>query len=126
VIIDVEPAEWDSLLRWKKRSDSFVLTRLKAEAVMLASKDVSGEVIAAMVDRSEKTVRSWLRDWRARRLGSVTTGHAGNENAATLTRGNWSGRAIRPDDPMIRLVTCDNVEGQLDVVQYNLSSFCRS
>jgi transposase len=86
VVIDVEPAEWDSLLRWKKRSDSFTLVRLKAEAVMLASKHVSNDVIAAMVDRSEKTVQGWLRDWRARRLGSVVTGHADNENAAKLTR----------------------------------------
>lgn len=86
MVVDVEPAEWDSLLRWKKRSDSFVLVRSKAEAVMLASKDVGTDVIAAMVDRSEKTVKGWLRDWRARRLGSVVTGHAGNENAAKLTR----------------------------------------
>ncbi len=53
---------------------------------MLASKDVGTDVIAAMVDRSEKTVKGWLRDWRARRLGSVATGHANNENAAKLTR----------------------------------------
>jgi transposase len=86
MMIDVERAEWDSLLRWKKRSDSFVLVRLKAEAVMLASKRVPNDVIAAMVDRSEKTVLEWLRGWRARRLGSVVTGHAGNENAAKLTR----------------------------------------
>lgn len=86
MVIEVEPAEWDSLLRWKKRSDSFVLVRSKAEAVMLASKNVGTDVIAAMVDRSEKTVNVWLRDWRARRLGSVVTGHADNENAAKLTR----------------------------------------
>lgn len=53
---------------------------------MLASKSVEVEVIAAVVDRSEKTVRGWLRDWCARRLGSVVTGHANNENAAKLTR----------------------------------------
>lgn len=53
---------------------------------MLASKDVGTDVIAAVVDRSEKTVRGWLRDWRARRLGSMVTGHADNENAAKLKR----------------------------------------
>jgi transposase len=53
---------------------------------MLASKDVGIDVIAAVVDRSEKTVKDWLRDWRARRLGSVVTGHAGNENAAKLAQ----------------------------------------
>jgi hypothetical protein len=86
MVTEVEPAEWDSLLRWKKRSDSFVLVRSKAEAVILAPKDVGTDVIAAMVDRSEKTVNVWLRDWRARRLGSVVTEHADNENAAKLTR----------------------------------------
>jgi transposase len=86
VVVDVEPAEWDSLLRWKKRSDSFVLVRSKAESVMLASKGVGADVIAAMVDRTEKTVKIWLRDWGVRRLGSVVTGHADNENAAKLTR----------------------------------------
>ncbi|MEJ2859503.1 IS630 family transposase [Saccharothrix sp. CCNWLW140] len=86
MIVEVERAEWDSLLRWKKRSDSFVLVRSKAEAVMLASKGVGADVIAAVAGRSEKTVKGWLRDWRARRLGSVVTGHAKNENAAKLTR----------------------------------------
>jgi hypothetical protein len=34
VMIDVEHAEWDSLLRWKKRSGSFVLVGSVAEAVV--------------------------------------------------------------------------------------------
>jgi transposase len=85
VDVEVEPVEWDSLLRWKKRSDSFVLVRFKAEAVMLASKGVGIDVISAVVDRSQKTVNGWLCDWRARRLGSMVTGHADNENAAKLT-----------------------------------------
>jgi len=32
VLVDVTKEERDVLLRWKKRSDSFVLVRLKAEA----------------------------------------------------------------------------------------------
>ena len=39
-----------------------------------------------MVDRSQRTVRNWLARWRLARLCSVVTGHAGNENAAKLTR----------------------------------------
>ena len=31
-------------------------------------------------------VREWLSEWRRYRLGSVVTGHAGNENAAKLKR----------------------------------------
>lgn len=34
MLIDVTQEEWDALLRWRKRSDSFVLVRLKAEAVL--------------------------------------------------------------------------------------------
>lgn len=86
MIVDVEDAERDVLLRWKKRADSFILVRLKAEAILYVSEGVSAKVVARIVERSEKTVRDWLRDWRVRRLGSVVTGHAGNENAAKLTR----------------------------------------
>ena len=78
--------ERDVLLRWKKRSDSFVLVRLKAEAVLYASRGVDVSIIAEMVDRSRRTVRDWLASWRLTRLCSVVTGHAGNENAAKLTR----------------------------------------
>jgi transposase len=75
------------LIRWKKRNDTFVLVRLKAEAVLYASAGVSVDIIAEFVDRSRKTVLGWLSDWRKWRLGSVVTGHQGNENAAKLTRG---------------------------------------
>ena len=78
--------ERDVLLRWKKRSDSFVLVRLKAEVVLYASRGVDVSIIAEMVDRSQRTVRNWLARWRLARLCSVVTGHAGNENAAKLTR----------------------------------------
>ena len=73
-------------MRWKKRSDSFVLVRLKAEAVLYASRDVDVSIIAEMVDRSRRTVRDWPANWRLTGLCSVVTGHAGNENAAKLTR----------------------------------------
>ena len=39
-----------------------------------------------MVDRSRRTVRDWLASQRPAGLRSVVTGHAGNENAAKLTR----------------------------------------
>ena len=65
--------ERDVLLRWKKRSDSFVLVRLKAEAVLYASRGVDVSIIAEMVDRSKRTVRDWLANWRLARLCSVVT-----------------------------------------------------
>ena len=86
MLVDVTEEERDVLLRWKKRSDSFVLVRLKAEAVLYASRGVDVSIIAEMVDRSQRTVRNWLARWRLARLCSVVTGHAGNENAAKLTR----------------------------------------
>ena len=85
-LVDVTKEERDVLLRWKKRNDSFVLVRLKAEAVLHASRGVDVSIIAEMVDRSRKTVRDWPASWRPAGLCSVVTGHAGNENAAKLTR----------------------------------------
>ena len=86
VVVDVTAEERDVLLAWKKRGDSFVLVRLKAEAILYASRGVGTGVIAEMVGRSRRTVSSWLRRWLCSRLHSVVTGHAGNENAAKLTR----------------------------------------
>ena len=86
VVVDVTAEERDVLLAWKKRGDSFVLVRLKAEAILYASRGVGTGVIAEMVGRSRRTVSNWLRRWRCSRLHSVVTGHAGNENAAKLTR----------------------------------------
>lgn len=83
--IKLEPDERAVLLRWKKRADEYFLVRFKAEAVLYASEGVPAEIIARMVERSAKTVKGWLRDWRHRRLGSVVTGHAENENASKLT-----------------------------------------
>jgi len=84
--VSVDPDERKILLNWKKRSDTMILVRLKAEAVLYASMGVSVEIISSSVDRSEKTVSEWLRDWNACRLQSVVTEHAGNQNAAKLTR----------------------------------------
>ncbi|VEG73822.1 Transposase and inactivated derivatives [Actinomyces slackii] len=84
--VDVTSDERDVLLGWKKRNDTLILVRLKAEAILYASRGVDVGVIAEMVDRCERTVKEWLADWRRTRLHSVVTGHAGNENAAKLTR----------------------------------------
>lgn len=73
-------------MRWKKRSDTLIVMRLKAEAILYASRGVDPAIVAELVDRSVRTVVGWLADWRQRRLCSVVTGHAGNENAAKLTR----------------------------------------
>ncbi|CAM3100467.1 Homeodomain-like domain protein [Propionibacterium acidifaciens] len=74
------------LVGWKKRSDNHVLVRMKAEAILYASEGVGIGIIAKMVERAERTVQEWLADWQATRMCSVLTGHAGNQNAAKLTR----------------------------------------
>ena len=86
VQVDMTNEERDILIRWKKRSDTHKLVRMKAEAIVYAARGVGLDIIAEMVERTEKTVREWLSEWRRYRLGSVVTGHAGNENAAKLRR----------------------------------------
>jgi transposase len=51
-----------------------------------ASGAVDLDFIAEMVGKTRKTVQGWLSQWRIWRLGSVVTGHRGNENTAKLTR----------------------------------------
>ena len=84
--VEVTPEETAVLIRWKKRSGSHVLVRMKAEAILYASEGVSISIIAKMVERAERTAQEWLADWQATRMCSVLTGHAGNQNAAKLTR----------------------------------------
>lgn len=84
--VAIDLSEREVLLRWKKRSDTLVLIRLKAEAILYASGGVDLDFIAEMVGRTKKTVQGWLSQWRIWRLGSVVTGHQGNENAAKLTQ----------------------------------------
>ena len=84
--VGVTPEETAVLIRWKKRTDNYVLVRMKAEAILYASRGVDVGIIAEMVERSVKTIREWLAGWRDSRMCSVLTGHAGNQNAAKLTR----------------------------------------
>ena len=84
--VEVIPEETAVLIRWKKRPDNHVLVQMKAEAILYASEGVGIDIIAKMVERTERTVQEWLADWQATRMCSVLTGHAGNQNAAKLTR----------------------------------------
>ena len=84
--VGVAPEETVVLVGWRKRSDNHVLVRMKAEAILYASEGVSISIIAKMVECTERTAQEWLAEWRATRMCSVLTGHAGNQNAAKLTR----------------------------------------
>ena len=54
--IDMTDEERDILIRWKKRSDIYRLVRMKAEAIVYAARDVGLDIIAEMVERTERTV----------------------------------------------------------------------
>ena len=84
--VEVAPEKTVVLIRWKKRSDNHVLVRMKAEATLYASRGVDVGIIAEMVERTERTVQEWLAEWRATRMCSVLTGHAGNRDAAEPAR----------------------------------------
>ena len=90
--VDVTSEERDVLLRWKKRNDTLILVRLKAEAILYASRGVGPDIIAEMVDRCERTVKEWLSGWRRTRLHSVVTGHHGGGCQMVCVRGGfWLG-----------------------------------
>lgn len=42
--------------------------------------------IAAVLDRNERTVRRWIKNFETNRLASIFSGHKDNENASKLTR----------------------------------------
>ena len=67
--IDMTNEEQDILIRWKKCSDTYKLVRMKAEAILYATRGVGLDTVAEMVERAEGTVREWLSRWRQARLG---------------------------------------------------------
>ena len=74
------------LVGWRKRSDNHVLVRMKAEAVLHASRGVDVGTIAETVERTERTVQEWPADWQATRMRRVPAGHAGKQDAAEPAR----------------------------------------
>ena len=98
--VGVAPEETVVLVGWRKRSDNHVLVRMKAEAILYASRGVDVGIIAEMVERTERTVQEWLAEWRATRMCSVLTGHAGNQDAAEPTRTRKE--ELKPSSPSHR------------------------
>ncbi len=74
------------ILKTYAKSSPLVLVRLKAQSVLLASKQMSDEDIADVLDRKTRTVSLWRRSWNIRRMASIFSGHAQNSNAAKLTK----------------------------------------
>ncbi len=78
--------EEKQILKDYSKTTSLILIRLKSQAILMKSRSISFTDIADVLDRSERTVRRWIKDFQKIRLASIFTGQADNQNAAKLTR----------------------------------------
>lgn len=83
--IDISEDEKGFLREYLKTSP-LVLIRFKCQAILMRTKGMKLADIADIVSRDEETIGRWLKDWNNRRMASIFSGHAGNENAARLTK----------------------------------------
>jgi transposase len=74
------------LLKQYLKTSSLNLIRLKSQTILLASKHMSDEDIADILDRKPRTIAEWRREWYRIRFASIFTGHKDNINAAKLTK----------------------------------------
>lgn len=74
------------LLKGYITKSPIVLIRLKAQAILMRQKQIRLEDIAELVFRDERTVERWIEDFAERRMASLFSGLAENENASKLTR----------------------------------------
>ena len=75
-----------NLLHQHNKSAHIDLVRSKAQAALLRSQSVPIQVIAVTTDRSERTIERWVEDFLERRMSSIFSGLANNENASKLTK----------------------------------------
>lgn len=81
----VSSVEQELLRQHLKRSQAETI-RQRAHSIILSSKGYSPLEIADILERSEKTVREWVKAWSTTRIASLFTGYSLNQNAAKLTR----------------------------------------
>lgn len=72
------------LLQWRKDGGS-LLTRDRAHTILLNSQGLSAHRIAKLLFRTEKTIRTWLRNFKKQRVSSLFTKYQSNTNANKLT-----------------------------------------
>lgn len=77
-MIYVTDEEISILMRWKRRSDMFILPRMAAEAILHVWQGADPAIAAKLTGRTLRTVHGWLADRRRRRLASVVTGYVGH------------------------------------------------
>jgi transposase len=73
-------------LRQYAKESPILLLRLKSQAVLMWSNNMTDSGVADVVDRSERQVVLWRRAWDKKRLASIFTGHENNNNAGKLTK----------------------------------------
>lgn len=78
--------EEKALLKDYLKRSPLLLIRLKCMALLSREKGMKVKDIADIVSKHEKTVSSWLKEWKDCRMASIFTGHEKNENAGKLTK----------------------------------------
>ena len=76
--------EKEILHLWRKQAPN-MLVRDRAHEVLMNSSGWAAYRIAPLIFRPEKKVRSWLQEYREKRISSVLPGYQGNTNASKLT-----------------------------------------
>ena len=79
-------AEENQLLKAYQKTSPLILVRLKCQAILTREKGMRLVDIADLVSRSPQAVGRWMKDFEARRMASIFSGHAHNENAGKLTK----------------------------------------
>lgn len=74
------------LLKGYFTTSPIALIRLKAQAILMRNKQMRLEDIADLVIRDIRSVERWIKDFSQRRMASIFSGLAENENASKLTR----------------------------------------
>jgi transposase len=77
--------EETDILRNYQKTSPLILIRYKSSTVLMVNQNIKYSVIAEVLDRTEREITRWVRDFNKRRLASIFTGHATNENASKLT-----------------------------------------
>jgi transposase len=75
-----------NLLHQHNKFAGIDLVRSKAQAILLRSQDILIKPISFTTNRSERTIERWLDDFQKRRMSSIFSGKADNENACKLTK----------------------------------------
>lgn len=83
--IELSDDEIDLLKGYAKVSP-LILLRSKAQAVLMRSRGISLDDIAHIFSKRPSTIREWFRAFFQKRMASIFTGHAENENAGTLSQ----------------------------------------